>query len=809
MNIRHMSRRQKVVLAMMFLLLLIALPTVAMAGTISMSGSPKYDGGQNDMDVDGSITVTFNGTISKGANFDQISIKAADDSTTNLITSSNIHIDSSGKSIVITPSKPLNYGTSYFLYIPAGAVTNSSGDTGPTTAYAATFTTEDMPSPKNLTYKVSGSAGARTLEWTWEYPPNTVTGFRIYDGKNKLIYDLKDSSSRTSTTAPLKPWRETNLPNGKYTRYVVAYKTVNGVDNLSPASQSVTVTIDDFSGLATPTEFTGTAKSDTEILWSWVDNSSDETGFKIYDEDDHLVGRVGANQTSFLETNLEPDKEYTRYVRAFKAADLENSAMEGDKSEEASESTDDDSDSDYNSTNRTASRSRIADAIQNALNVTVSPSDIALVQYDDVDREEEGNYKISTDINRFVAFDHDALDGYGDGQVRITTSEVLVKIPAEHLRVSDNTGGVAVGLQEYSDNTQPPSGKQRVGRAYRISLVKYSDYSKSGYTDDDFSSDDPVYVSFYYDSWRVTNPESLRIHKLNGGVWEPLECSVNTLDHAVQTKVTELGRFALFEIPKGTMGSNLGSGSYLPGGGNTYTPGYPPGFGPGYGDAYNSGTAYNPAQYSASTPLGSQYPPGYIPGGNSYSPVSPYASASQALFVDTVNHWARAQIEALASSGIVHGTSARIFDPDKKITRAEFLTMLMGAMGQRVTPPGAPPFDDVRADDWFAGSLAQAMQKRIVTERGGYFRPYDPIQRQEMAAWIGRSLTGKTIFKNGYDPALFSDWSNVDSQLQDAVGQAVRSGLINGRPDRTFDPWGSATRAEAATIIYSYLNLVR
>ncbi|MBP7332378.1 MAG: S-layer homology domain-containing protein, partial [Firmicutes bacterium] len=41
---------------------------------------------------------------------------------------------------------------------------------------------------------------------------------------------------------------------------------------------------------------------------------------------------------------------------------------------------------------------------------------------------------------------------------------------------------------------------------------------------------------------------------------------------------------------------------------------------------------------------------------------------------------------------------------------------------------------------------------------------------------------------------------------KDAVATAAANGLMTGYPDNTFQPLGSATRAEAVTVILSALN---
>jgi hypothetical protein len=71
-----------------------------------------------------------------------------------------------------------------------------------------------------------------------------------------------------------------------------------------------------------PTLLTATAVSTSQINLAWQDNSNDETGFKIERSPDGTTGwieitQVGANVTSYADTNLACDTTYHYQVRAY------------------------------------------------------------------------------------------------------------------------------------------------------------------------------------------------------------------------------------------------------------------------------------------------------------------------------------------------------------------------------------------------------------------------------------------------------------------------------------------------------------
>ena len=70
-----------------------------------------------------------------------------------------------------------------------------------------------------------------------------------------------------------------------------------------------------------PSGLSGTADSTTAITWSWTDNSSNETGFRVDDSSNNdKSGNLAAGTTSWQETDLSANTSYTRHVHAFSSA---------------------------------------------------------------------------------------------------------------------------------------------------------------------------------------------------------------------------------------------------------------------------------------------------------------------------------------------------------------------------------------------------------------------------------------------------------------------------------------------------------
>ncbi|MEX1997651.1 MAG: fibronectin type III domain-containing protein [Candidatus Andersenbacteria bacterium] len=90
-------------------------------------------------------------------------------------------------------------------------------------------------------------------------------------------------------------------------------------DTADTASDTALATVDTLP--TAPSSFTGSAASSTSITWTWTDNSNNEVGFKLYDDNDALVATIAtANATSYSETGLTKGTNYTRKVVSYNNA---------------------------------------------------------------------------------------------------------------------------------------------------------------------------------------------------------------------------------------------------------------------------------------------------------------------------------------------------------------------------------------------------------------------------------------------------------------------------------------------------------
>ena len=179
----------------------------------------------------------------------------------------------------------------------------------------------------------------------------------------------------------------------------------------------------------------------------------------------------------------------------------------------------------------------------------------------------------------------------------------------------------------------------------------------------------------------------------------------------------------------------------------------------------------------------------------------------QMSFSDLRTHWAKEKVEVLAAHHIIRGYENDEYRPDQPVTRAEFVSLVVRAMGWQSNKQEhvVNSFADMQGH-WAEQSVGIAGQHGIVQGERGLFRPDDSITREEMIAILMRSLKETNIqTEAGIQEISFVDESNVALWARDSVKQAVALGLIRGK-DGYLAPQDRTTRAEAATVVLTALE---
>ncbi|MDR0951920.1 MAG: S-layer homology domain-containing protein [Oscillospiraceae bacterium] len=160
-------------------------------------------------------------------------------------------------------------------------------------------------------------------------------------------------------------------------------------------------------------------------------------------------------------------------------------------------------------------------------------------------------------------------------------------------------------------------------------------------------------------------------------------------------------------------------------------------------------------------------------------------------------YWAEGDIARFTDYGVIQGHGDGTFGPDDPITREQFAVIINRVALYQLG--SAIPFEDVPATNSFSyDAIVKLYTAGIMRGDGEYFRPKDPISRQEAFVTIARAF-GIAADTTGTVP--FTDAANVASWAYGQILAMSNLGYISGYPDGSFKPQASIKRAEAVTIL--------
>lgn len=172
---------------------------------------------------------------------------------------------------------------------------------------------------------------------------------------------------------------------------------------------------------------------------------------------------------------------------------------------------------------------------------------------------------------------------------------------------------------------------------------------------------------------------------------------------------------------------------------------------------------------------------------------------------DAQKHWAKEAIEYCLSKGYFKDiVKDQKFEPEKQITRGEFITVLARFAGAKESN-AKTSFTDIDKNMYYAPFVAWAKENNITAGTGnGKFSPDKPISRAEMTTMLYRFLKSIKIDLKSLDKNIdFKDKDKIPSWAKEAIKEMVDFGILNGNDDGTFNPMGKFKRCQMSQIIYN------
>lgn len=159
--------------------------------------------------------------------------------------------------------------------------------------------------------------------------------------------------------------------------------------------------------------------------------------------------------------------------------------------------------------------------------------------------------------------------------------------------------------------------------------------------------------------------------------------------------------------------------------------------------------------------------------------------------------WMEPYLEEVVDWGVMRGDDAGNLNPDRVMTRAEFVVMMNRAFG--FTEAGTESFSDVDKSAWYAQDMA-------IAKKAGYFngsaegaaKPGALVTREQAAAMLGRCLRMKG---DGVMNTRFNDNQAIGPWSRGLVQECADMGIIQGYEDGSFRPRNHITRGQMACFL--------
>lgn len=178
------------------------------------------------------------------------------------------------------------------------------------------------------------------------------------------------------------------------------------------------------------------------------------------------------------------------------------------------------------------------------------------------------------------------------------------------------------------------------------------------------------------------------------------------------------------------------------------------------------------------------------------------------------NHWAYEAVTFLTDKKVVVGYPDGLYRPDQKVTRAEFATMVIKALGLYTKDvPQLFNYKDTEGH-WANRNIQVASYYGLVKGYpGGVFHPNDNVTRIEALSVVLSALSPENIDSEQakHFVSIYKDYSDIPDWALITSGQAQMLGLVYNTPghETTLEPLRPATRGELARFVFNMAEAVK
>ncbi|MCQ2739919.1 MAG: S-layer homology domain-containing protein [bacterium] len=187
---------------------------------------------------------------------------------------------------------------------------------------------------------------------------------------------------------------------------------------------------------------------------------------------------------------------------------------------------------------------------------------------------------------------------------------------------------------------------------------------------------------------------------------------------------------------------------------------------------------------------------------------------AQAFYSDmTPDHWAYQSIKFLTEVGVVVGYPDGTYKPDIPVTRAEFASMAIKALGQESTTVAQDiHFGDISPDFWAYDVIKKSVYFDLIPDsKGEFYRPFDSVTRAEAINMAVNAIASKEISQQKAAELIsksYKDYEQLPAWFLMGAAKAHVLDLVVVMPGREgmMEANRPANRAEVAMILYRMMQ---
>ncbi|MDO4765001.1 MAG: S-layer homology domain-containing protein [Eubacteriales bacterium] len=177
-------------------------------------------------------------------------------------------------------------------------------------------------------------------------------------------------------------------------------------------------------------------------------------------------------------------------------------------------------------------------------------------------------------------------------------------------------------------------------------------------------------------------------------------------------------------------------------------------------------------------------------------------------YSDIESHWAKQYIDFMSNRAVFTPNEKGEFMANHKIRREEFVSFL--GKYEKVNPAlyASTRFTDVPSNE-FLPFIEWANKHNIVKGTSETtFSPESNISREQIAVMLVNYAKAMNILLPTAETKEFADQAQISDYAKESVMIMQSAGVLTGKDGNRFDPKGLTTKAEAATILYRFVNLI-